>query len=261
MRIAVAGGTGWAGKLVVDALRSAGDEPVVLARSVGVDLTTGGGLAGKLAGVDAVIDVSNVTTTKARTSVRFFEAVTANLLAAEAEAGVAHHVALSIVGVDRVDLGYYAGKRRQEQLVLNRQGSGARAPGGTVLRATQFHEFAAQMLDRGAPFVIAVKMLSQPVALAEVAAHLVRLAQGDPAGLAPDLAGPEEHLMVPDMIRRLARARGDRLPVITVGVPGTVGRQLTGGGLLPVAPGPRGAVTFSDWLEKQRGNPRYKAPR
>src|SRR6201999_711224 len=113
---------------------------------------------------------------------RFFTAVTGNLLTAGRAAGVRQHVALSIVGVDGVDLGYYAGKRRQEALVLAGQGR-AGAPGGTVLRATQFHEFAAQVLARRGPVVIAPKMLSQPVALAEVAACLVRLAHGGPAGL------------------------------------------------------------------------------
>src|ERR1700722_6016520 len=139
VRIAVAGGTGWTGRLVVGALRAGGDEPVVLARSAGADLTTGAGLAGKLDGLAAVIDVTNIATTRAKAAVRFFEAVTANLLAAEQEAGVPHHVALSIVGVDRVDLGYYAAKRRQETLVLREPGQPG-APGGTVLRATQFHE-------------------------------------------------------------------------------------------------------------------------
>jgi uncharacterized protein YbjT (DUF2867 family) len=254
VRIAVAGGTGWTGRLVVGALRAGGDEPVVLARSAGADLTTGAGLAGKLDGLAAVIDVTNIATTRARAAVRFFEAVTANLLAAEQEAGVPHHVALSIVGVDRVDLGYYAAKRRQETLVLREPGQPG-APGGTVLRATQFHEFAAQALARRGPVVIAPKMLCQPVALAEVAAQLVRLARGEPAGLVPAMAGPGEQLEMPDMIRRLARVRGERRPVAAVRVPGTGGRQLAVGALLPTGPGPRGTITFAEWLEQQRAQP------
>jgi uncharacterized protein YbjT (DUF2867 family) len=255
MRIAVAGGTGWAGRLVVDVLRARGDEPVILARSAGVDLTTGSGLAERLDGAEAVIDVTNISATSAKASTGFFEAATANLLAAEQESGVAHHVALSIVGVDRVDLGYYVGKRRQEELVLRGREAGASGGPvrGTVLRATQFHEFAAQMLARRGPFVIAPKMLCQPVALAEVAAHLVDLAHGEPLGMSPDMAGPPEHLRMQDMIRQLARVRRARRPVIAVGMPGHVGRQLTGGGLLPVTPGPRGRVTFAEWLERQRG--------
>lgn len=247
MRIAVAGGTGWTGRLVVDALRARGDEPTVLARSVGVDLTTGAGLDRRLDGVDAVIDVTNVAATRARTSIAFFEAVTSTLLAAEARAGVAHHIALSIVGIDRVDLGYYRGKRRQEELVLGG------TVGASVLRATQFHEFAAQMLAGRGPLVIAPKMLCQPVAVAEVAQRLVELAHSAPVGMAAELAGPEERLRMPDMIKRLARVRGDRRPVLSLGVPGKVGRQLAGGGLLPTGPGPRGTITFDTWLTQQAG--------
>jgi uncharacterized protein YbjT (DUF2867 family) len=249
MRIAVAGGTGWTGRLVVDALRAGGDEPVVLARSAGVDLTTGGGLDAMLAGVEAVVDVTNVTTTRAAASVAFFESVTSTLLAAEQRAGVGHHVALSIVGTDRVDLGYYQGKRRQEELVL---GAGT----GTVLRATQFHEFAAQMLAAKGPLVIAPKLLCQPVAVAEVAQHLVELAHGEPLGMAPELAGPEERLWMHDMVKRLARVRGVRRPVLPVAVPGKVGRQIKGGGLLPTGPGPRGTITFDAWLGQQGGSGR-----
>ena len=245
MRIAVAGGTGWTGRLVVEALRERGDEPVVLARSVGVDLVTGTGLAGRLDGVQAVIDVTNVVTTRASRAITFFQAVTANLLTAEREAGVGHHVALSIVGIDRVDYSYYRGKRAQEALVLD-----AAPVAGTVLRATQFHEFAAQMLDRRGPVVPAPKMLCQPVALVEVAAHLVDLAHGRPLGMAPELAGPEQ-LRMPDMIRRLSRARHARRPVVPIGIPGKVGKQFTGGALLPTEAGPRGAITFSSWLEGQ----------
>jgi len=242
MRIAVAGGTGWTGRLVVDALRAGGDEPVVLARSAGVDLTTGAGLAERLEGVQAVIDVSNIVTTRTKPAVGFFQAATANLLAAGRRAGVGHHVALSIVGVDRVGLGYYLGKRRQEELVLN-----GPVP-GTVLRATQFHEFAAQMLARTGPLVLTPRLLAQPVALGEVALHLVDLAHGRPLGLAPELAGPEERLQMPDMVRRLKRVLGDRRPVLPVRMPGAAGRAMTGGSLLPAHPGPRGTVTFQQWL-------------
>jgi uncharacterized protein YbjT (DUF2867 family) len=245
MRIAVAGGTGCTGRLVVEALRSTGDEPVVLARGTGVDLTTGVGLAERLEGVDAVVDVTNIETLRARRSVAFFETVTSRLLAAERAAGVGHHVALSIVGADRVDLPYYLGKRRQEELVLGE-------PTGTVVRATQFHEFAAQMLARKGLLVIAPKMLSQPVAVAEVARYLAELAHGGPQGVAPEIAGPEERLRMPDMIRRLAEVTGDRRPVLAVGMPGRVGRQLRGGDLLPTGPGRRGTVTFAEWLASRR---------
>lgn len=241
MRIAVAGGTGWVGKLVVTAVRDAGHHVVVLSRSDGVDLTTGEGLREALAGVDRVIDVSNVVTTGRARSVAFFEAATSHLLRAEEAAGVGHHIVLSIVGSDRVDMGYYAGKRRQEALV-------AEGPVPySILRTTQFHEFAAQTLARGGPFVLAPRMRCQPVAAAEVATRLAELAEGDPMGAAPELAGPEVRDMV-DMVKRLQRARGGRRPVIPVKLPGQVGRDMAGDGLLPQGPGPRGKVTFDEWV-------------
>jgi uncharacterized protein YbjT (DUF2867 family) len=251
-RIAVAGGTGMVGRHVVDRCRELGHEPVVLARSLGVDVTTGVGLASALAGVDAVVDVTNVTTLSRRTAVAFFESATTHLLAAEQAAGVAHHVVLSIVGVDRVDFGYYLGKRRQEELAL-----GGPVP-ASVLRATQFHEFPGQLLDRGGPVAIIPAMLSQPVAAREVAEALVDLAVGDAVGLAAELGGPEQHQMS-DLVRRVRDARGWRRPVWAVRLPGRAAAGMAKGGLLP-GPGARtGRQTFAEWLaltEADRARPR-----
>ena len=242
MRVAVAGGSGLVGRHVVAVLRGAGHEPVVLARSFGVDLTTGAGLDEALRGVGSVVDVSGVTTTSRRASVGFFTSSTRHLLDAGRRAGVAHHVALSIVGIDRVDLGYYAGKRAQEELVL----SGS-AP-GTVLRATQFHEFAGQLLDRvRGPWAVLPRMRVQPVAAREVADALAELALTEPAGRVPDLAGPAEHELV-DLARQLLRARGSGRRVLPVRLPGSAGRAMAGGALLPTGPGPRGRQRFDQWL-------------
>jgi uncharacterized protein YbjT (DUF2867 family) len=241
MHVAVAGGTGWIGRLVVEAVRANGDTPIVLARSTGIDLTTGKGLDGKLADASAVIDVSNLQTTSRKKSIVFFEAATSSLLAAEERAGIAHHVALSIVGCDQVGFGYYLGKRRQEELVLS---GGVPA---TVLRATQFHEFAAQLLARGGLLALVPQMLSQPIAAREVADMLAEISREKPAGLLPELAGPRQERM-PDMVRRLLKARGQHRPVIPVALPGTVGKAMAGGGLLPAGDGPRGTQTFDQWL-------------
>ncbi|PWR07260.1 3-beta hydroxysteroid dehydrogenase [Micromonospora acroterricola] len=241
MRIAVAGGTGWIGRLVVDAVQDAGHEPVVLARSQGVDLVRGTGLDDALTSESAVIDVSNAPTTRRKRSEAFFGTATRNLLAAEERAGVRHHVALSIVGSDRIDFGYYAGKRRHEQLV--RSGP---IP-WTVLRSTQFHEFAAQLIHHRWPVAVVPEMISQPVAAHEVARCLVDLVVGGPVGLAPEIAGPERCRM-PDMVRRLLRARGSHRPVVPLRLPGQTGREFIQGGLLPSGPGPRGEQTFDQWL-------------
>lgn len=245
MRVAVAGGTGVAGRRVVDALNAGGHEPVVLARSRGVDVATGSGLDEALEPVEALIDVTNVQTMRRKVSVDFFEAAGRRLLAAGERAGVRHHVALSIVGIDRVDLGYYEGKRRQEELLAT-----GRVP-WTVLRATQFHEFAGQLLARvPGPVAVVPRMLCRPVAAAEVAAELVRLVTAPPQGRAPDLAGPREEQMA-DLVRRLVKARGGRRPVLPVLMPGAAGRAMSGGGLLPTTEGPRGTITFDQWLAGQ----------
>jgi uncharacterized protein YbjT (DUF2867 family) len=230
------------GRLVVDAAAAAGHTTTIVSRSHGVDLTTGAGLADAVRGVSVVIDVSNVTTTSKKKSIAFFGAVTRNLIDAEQRAGVAHHVALSIVGVDRIGLGYHQGKRFQEELVL------AGPVPGTVLRATQFHEFAGQLLDRvKGPVALVPRMRSQPIAAAEVAQALVHQAELGPIGLAPELAGPDQWEM-PDMVRRLLQVRGSHRITLALPVPGAAGRQLAAGGLLPLGPGPRGEQTFEQWL-------------
>ena len=242
MRVAVAGGTGVVGRRVVEALSAAGHSTVVLSRGRGVDLVTRKGLARAVSGAEVVIDVSNVITTRRAKSVRFFETATANLLEAARSSGVRHHVVLSIVGVDRVELGYYEGKLRQEQLALS-----GPVP-ATVLRATQFHEFADQVLERvPGPVALVPRQLIRPVAAADVASELVAVALGEPQGLAAELAGPEEHQLV-DLARRVLRSRGQHRPVIGVRLPGKGGRAMAAGGLLPGAGARFGKQTFDEWI-------------
>ena len=243
MRIAVAGGTGVVGSHVVEVARTRGHEVVVLARAEGVDLTTGAGLRERLEGVEAVIDVTSTRSQSRKKAEAFFGGVTRNLLGAEAAVGAAHHVVLSIVGIDDVPSGYYQGKQHQERLV---------AEGGvpwSILRATQFHEFAEQALDfmRVGPFSLVPQMLSQPIAAVEVAEALVDLAEAGPSGRVPDLAGPEQ-LRMADLSRRVSRARGLGRRVVPLRVPGAMGRSMRAGGLLPTSDGPRGRRTFGEWL-------------
>ncbi|NAS26742.1 NAD(P)H-binding protein [Herbidospora sp. NEAU-GS84] len=239
MKIAVAGGTGVVGRYVVEALRARGYEPAVLSRATGVDVTSGAGLDAALVGAETVVDVSNVTTTSKSAAVTFFDRAGRNLAAAAGRAGVRHLVTLSIVGVDRVRLGYYAGKLRQEAIV--KEG----AVPWTILRATQFHEFAGQVLG-GIPGPVALVPSGrvQPVAAREVGEALADLALGEPRRMAPELAGPKVESL-PDMARRLIAAGGARRrPVVPVYFPG----GMSAGGLLPSGPGPRGAQTFDEWL-------------
>ncbi|MFJ9034126.1 SDR family oxidoreductase [Streptomyces sp. NPDC102274] len=243
-RVAVAGGTGLVGRHVVEELSAAGHEPVVLARSRGVDLVSGKGLEAAMAGVEAVVDVSNVTTVSARKATSFFQAVTGNLLDAGARAGAEHYVLLSIVGIDRVGHGYYQGKLRQEELL-----KGGPVP-WTVLRATQFHEFARQTLDRTpGPIAVVPRMRTQPIAAREVAQHLVALALAPPQGMAPELAGPRVEQLV-DMVGKLLRAEHQRRLVLPVKFPGAAGDAMAGDGQLPTGPGARGSETYDEWLAR-----------
>ena len=196
-----------------------------------------------LDGVDTVIDVASVQTLSDAASRDFFGAVTRTLLAAEVAAGVRHHVALSIVGVDDAPHGYYAGKVLQEQLVES-----GPVP-WTILRATQFHEFAGQIFDTAkvGPLVLVPRMRSQPVAAREVAERLVAFAVGEPAGRAKDLAGPGEERMA-DMARRWATAAGRRGRVVEVPLPGAYGRALGDGTLLARPGSDLGVQTFDAWL-------------
>lgn len=239
----MAGGTGVVGRHVVDRARAAGHEVVPLSRSGGQDVLTGAGLPRALAGADAVVDVTSVTTTSTRTSVDFFRRATATLLEAEQAAGVGHHVALSIVGIDGETSGYYAGKVEQERLVTT-----GPVP-WTLLRATQFHEFAGQIAARTSlgPLVVVPAMRTATVAADEVAAALLALAEGPPRGRVPDLGGPEEAAL-DDLVRRWLAATGRRGRVLRVPLPGRSGRRMRDGTLLPGPGADRGLLTFDAWL-------------
>jgi uncharacterized protein YbjT (DUF2867 family) len=245
MKIAVAGGTGVAGRWTVEALRAGGHEAVVIARSAGVDLVSGDGLDAALAGVDAVIDAANTRSAGKRASSAFFAATARTLTRAAAAAGVRHVVALSIIGIDRVPYGYYQGKLRQEEVLRE-----SPVP-VSILRAAQFHEFAGQYLAAmPGPVVIVPRWRAQPVAAREVGAALATIAAGDPVPLS-ELAGPREEIMA-DMVRQVVRAREDRRLVVSVRVPGATGKAMAAGGGLPRGPGPRGTQPFADWVAEQR---------
>ncbi|NUS16033.1 MAG: NAD(P)H-binding protein [Streptomyces sp.] len=239
MKIAVAGGTGLAGRHVVEALRDRGHEPVALSRAKGVDLVSGAGLDEALEGAGAVVDVSNVTTMRKSVAVGFFDSAGRNLVRAAEHAGVRHLVTLSIVGIDRVKHPYYAGKLRQEEIVR-----GGSVP-WTLVRATQFHEFAGQLLAQTpGPVAVVPSTQVQPIAVREVGDHLADLVLGDPQAMAPELAGPQVESLV-GMARRLIAAGGARRrPVLPLFLPVPGSKD----GLIPKGSGPRGTQTFAAWL-------------
>lgn len=244
MRIAVAGATGTVGHHVVEAAERAGHEVVRMSRSTGVDIVTGAGLAEALRGADVVIDAASVAAASTEASVTFFGTSSATLLAAEKAAGVPHHIALSIVGIDGFRSGYYAGKLEQERVVMN----GPVA--WTILRATQFHEFAAQLLGRASfgSFALMPVGRLQPVAASEVAASLVHLAEANQLGRTADLAGPREESLV-EMARGYLAATGTRRRVIPLRAPGEMMRGLRDGSRLPRDGSTLGTQTYAQWLE------------
>jgi len=240
MKIAIAGGTGQAGAQAALAAHERGHEVVVLARSRGVDLVTGVGAAAALDGVDAVVDASG--SGPGDDPVAFHEAVVRTLVSARPP----RLVVLSIVGCDRAgEYPLYRGKLAQERAA---EESGVPF---TIARTTQFHEFAAQVWRMGTrgPLHLSPRMRTRPVAVREVGARLVDLAEAEPAGRAADFAGPREESLVA-MVRRYARATGLGRFVIPVPLPGAFGRAQRDGSLLPGAGADHGTETFDEWLAR-----------
>lgn len=248
MRIAIAGATGRIGRLTSTALESAGHRTVPVSRSAGVDVYTGSGLGAALQGADAVIDVTNTPASDQAEIVDFFGTTTRNLLAAEEQAGVRHHVLLSIVGIDHNrHVPHYAGKREQERLVA------AGPTPWSVVRATQFHDFAAMVAGWAEQDGVATiaPLLVQPIAHADVAAVLAEVAAGEPRGDRLDIAGPQTEDLV-DMARRTFAARGQDITLIPTWR-GIFGPDMAGEALLPATTARLTPTTFSDWLA---ANPR-----
>lgn len=243
MDIAVAGGTGTVGRYVVAAAKERGHRVVSLSRADGVDLATGRGLAEALAGVDTVIDAAGIQTLSTRKAVDFFTAAGRNLLAAEQSAGVSHHVALSIVGIDQAASGLYAGKLAQEAAVQSGQ-----VP-WSILRSTQFHEFVPMTLGLATlgPVVLTPRMLTQPVAAREVAEALVDAAEAGPQGRLPDLGGPQRHELI-NLVKAYLKHQGQRKWVVGIPTPGAMGRAMRNGDLIPTAGAAVGRQNFQEWL-------------
>lgn len=237
MRIAVAGGTGIVGHYAVEAARHAGHDVVVLTRSQGVDVRAGLGLAEALDGVDTVIDATNAGTSEQEPATEFFTASVANLQRVGEQRGVRHLVVLSIVGIDRVPTGYYAAKLAHERAAL------AGPVPVTILRATQFHEFAAQMIawNRDGSVARIPNLHIQPVAARTVGHALAELAAGAPRGRVPDLAGPEQADLA-TLARRLAEH--SRLDVEVE----ALDPQVPAGALIPGDGARIEGPTFEQWL-------------
>jgi uncharacterized protein YbjT (DUF2867 family) len=250
MRVAVVGGTGLVGTHVVRALRQSGHEAVVISRAAGVDVLSGDGLTRALNNCDSVVDVLNLPGQSADDARAIFGRATGQLLAAEEQAGVRHHVVLSILSVDRVEgNAHYAGKREQERLVA------AGPIPATVLRAAQFHEFAGMLVNSTLRAGVATvpPLLVQPVAASDVGDVLAELATSPPHDGTVDLAGPEPQDLV-DMARRTLDARGQSVRLIPTWE-GAFGVEMAGNVLLPDPSARIAPTTFDEWLATQASRP------
>ena len=247
MKIVVIGGSGRVGSNVVGRLTTQGDEVVAASPATGVDTITGEGLAEVMAGADVVVDVSNAPVWEDDAVREFFTTSTRNLLAAERDAGVGHHVAVSIVGADRLpDSGYRRATVAQEAEIE------AGSIPYTILRATQFFEFLPQIADSGAEgdSVRLSTGLMQLVAVDDVAATVAELATGAPVGGRVELGGPEA-LGIDAWARRLFAMVGDDRSVISDPHARYFGTELHGGELTPGAGARIGATDFDLWLAGQ----------
>lgn len=247
MRIAIAGGTGTLGRQTVEQLRARGHEVRVLSRRAEhypVDLTTGAGLEAALEGVDAVVDASN--NANAKKARPLLVDGTRRLTAAEQAADVRHHVAISIVGIEKVPMGYYQVKIDQEKAVEQ---------GGvpwSIVRATQFHDFAVALFGQAAKAGVLplLRVPLQTVATADVAAAVADVVEGEPLSVRIEVAGPEV-LEASELARLWKRASGSRALPVRVPVPGKMGRALRAGGLTAERADVLGKITFAEWLENR----------
>jgi uncharacterized protein YbjT (DUF2867 family) len=245
MRIAVVGGTGTLGRQVTAELARRGHEVRSLSRSsrqFPVDLATGRGLADALAGCGAVVDASNAQ----RQAQQVLVEGSARLLAAEQQAGVGHHVCISIVGCDLVSIGYYKTKVEQERVVER-----GLVP-WTIVRATQFHELLNQWFTAAARYRVlpGPAMPLQPVAAADVARVLADVAESDPRGGRISVAGPQVASMR-ELARTWRAATGRSAALLPVPLPGRLGRTLRTGGLTTQSADVTGQTTFASWLESE----------
>ena len=252
MKIVVIGGSGLIGAKVVSNLRQRGHEVVAASPSTGVNTLTGEGLAEALKGAQVVIDVANSPSFEDKPALEFFETSGRNLLAAEKTAGVKHHVALSVVGTDRLTgsgagslSGYFRAKMAQENLI---KASGIPF---TIVHATQFFEFVKGIAQSGTDgsTIRLSSVLMQPIAADDVAAAVAEAALGQPVGGMIEVAGPDR-IRQDELVRQFLSATGDARKVVTDDNAGYFGIKVNDQSLVP-GDNPRlGPTHYADWLKR-----------
>ena len=245
MRIVVIGGTGLVGSKLVHTLTEHGHDAIAAAPSTGVNTVTGQGLSDVLSGASVVVDVTNSPSFEEAAATEFFNRSTLNLLTAEAEAGVAHHVALSVVGTDRLapQSGYFRAKLAQEALL----GAG-RIP-YSIVHATQFFEFLTTIADSATvgDMVRLPSALIQPMASADVAEAVAIAAIGDPVNGITEVGGPEQ-FPLPDLIRTALTAHGDSRQVVADPAAQYWGVDIDERTLVPGDGATLFDIRFEDWM-------------
>jgi len=247
MKIVVIGGTGLIGSKLVKELAARGHEALPASPNTGVNTLTGEGLAEALQGAQVVVDVANSPSFEDEAVLHFFETSGRNLLAAEAAAGVHHHVALSVVGTERLqDSGYFRAKLAQEKLI-----KAGRIP-YTIVRATQFLEFTAAIAQSGTEgqTVRLSPAMFQPIASDDVALAMADAALGAPVNGMLEIAGPERVSMAA-LVQRYLKAVGDSRTVVADAQAPYFGVQLDDRSLTPSGKPRLGAIDFETWLTKR----------
>jgi uncharacterized protein YbjT (DUF2867 family) len=246
MKIVVIGGSGLIGKKLVNNLRQKGHEVVAASPSSGVNALTGEGLSEALSGAQVVVDVANSPSFEDKAVLEFFETSGRNLLAAEAAAGVRHHVALSVVGTDRLlASGYFRAKMAQENLI-----KASKIP-YTIVRATQFFEFVGAIAQAATDgqVVRVSPVLMQPIVSDDVAAALADVAIAEPLNDTVDLAGPDP-IRLDELVRQFLAAKHDLRQVMTDPAAGYFGTPVDDQSLTPIGSARTGQTHFADWLSR-----------
>lgn len=246
MKIVVIGGSGLIGSKLVKKLREDGHEAVAASPVSGVNTLTGEGLAEALRGASVVVDVSNSPSFEDAAVLKFFETSTRNLLVTEAEAGVGHHVALSVVGTERLaESGYFRAKIAQEKLIKE-----SSIP-YSIVHATQFFEFVKSIADAATDGnrVRLAPVLIQPMAADDVASAVGRIAVGTPVNGTVEVAGPDR-FRLDELIRRGLSARSDPREVVADPQARYFGAELSERTLVPRDDARLGETRFEDWLSQ-----------
>jgi uncharacterized protein YbjT (DUF2867 family) len=247
MKIVVIGGTGLIGSKTVAILRKGSHEVLAASPQNGVNTITGEGLEEAMSGADVVVDLANSPSFEDKAVLEFFETAGRNLLAAEAAAGVRHHVALSIVAVDRTNNGYFRAKLAQEKLVA------ASGVPHTIVRATQFMEFLRAIADSSADgnVVRLPPCLFQPIAADDVAAAVADVAIAGPRNGIVEIAGPER-APFHEIIARYLKAVADPREAVCDPKAGYWGGQVEEFSLVPLGDAHLGGIGLDEWLRRSR---------